>query len=322
LFDSLIKPVALFSCEFWLPSILPKKCLKTKDSLLKFWENLPGEILNQKLCRLLLSVHKRCSRLATIGELGRYPLFLSCLKQCLKYEYHIQTNSDNSILSLALKEMADMPHLDTWYTRLKDIKSLLNIPTLWGSKDRVSKVLNTRLNSIFDSYWLTQINAQKVGADGLDHNKLRFYKSLKSSFTEEPYICDVTNKSQHAWLTRFRVSAVTNLKMESGRYTRPVTPVTERVCCYCNSNSIYDEHHAILNCKTFTLKRNCFLGKLSSLIPNFSQMSKNDQLLTILCPASAEIAKCVSKYLGIIVETRKKRDRGLSTEMLNIYCKI
>ena len=74
LFDSLIKPIiALFSCEFWLPTIIPKKCFSNKESLLKSWESLHAEVLNQKICRLLLSVHKRCSRLAAIGELGRYP---------------------------------------------------------------------------------------------------------------------------------------------------------------------------------------------------------------------------------------------------------
>ena len=85
LFDSLIRPIALFSCEFWLPMILPKKCFNTKNLLLKFWENLPSEILNQKICRMVLSVHKRCSRLAAIGELGRYPLFISSIKHCLKF---------------------------------------------------------------------------------------------------------------------------------------------------------------------------------------------------------------------------------------------
>ena len=39
LFDSLIRPIALFSCEFWLPIILTKKNFVTKDALLKAWES-------------------------------------------------------------------------------------------------------------------------------------------------------------------------------------------------------------------------------------------------------------------------------------------
>ena len=321
LFDSLIRPVALFSCEFWLPTILPKKCLESKEALIKFWETLQAETLNQKLCRMLLSVHKRCSRLAAIGELGRYPLVISSIKHCLNYDYHLGNVDQDSIVSMAVREMAVLPHLDTWYSRVQKMKSLLGISNLYGSKERVSKLLGNKLNSVFDRFWIDQINAPKLDTAGLDHNKLRFYKTLKGSFTIEPYISNILNKSQRAWLTRYRVSAVSNLRMESGRYTRPVTPVTERFCCYCNSNCIDDEMHAILVCTTFTLKRNCLFGKLSSLIPNFLQLSQDQKLLAILCPATADIALCVSKYLGIISDTRSKLDKGLSNDMLTNYCK-
>ena len=176
-----------------------------------------------------------------------------------------------------------------------------------GSKDRVSKFLGKKLNSIFDRFWLDQINATKPDSNGVDHNKLRFYKTLKGSFTQEPYISNIKNKSQRAWLTRFRVSAVSNLRIESGRYTRPITPLSSRTCRYCNSNSVDDEKHAILACNSLLLKRNCFLGRISALIPHFRQLQEDHQLAVILCPATTEIALCVSKYLGIICNTRKDR---------------
>ena len=262
LFDSLIKPVALFSCEFWLPMIIPKKCFTNKELLLKSWETLPAEYLNQKLCRMLLSVHKRCSRLAAIGELGRYPLLISSIKNCVKYEWHLRNVDQSSMISMAVREMADKPYLDTWYSRVQSIKSLLGISGLHGSYDCVSFSLTKKCSSIFDLFWLDQINAPRLGSDGEDHNKLRFYKTLKGSFTQEPYVSEIKNKSQRAWLTRYRVSAVSNLRIESGRYTRPVTPVTDRTCCYCNSDCLDDEQHAILACDTFTLKRNCFFGRI------------------------------------------------------------
>ena len=321
LFDSLIKPIALFSCEFWLPNILPKKSFGSKDALIKSWENLHCEVLNQKLCRLLLSVHKRCSRLAALGELGRYPLLISSIKHCLKYEWHLGNVDQDSIVGKAIREMRVMPQLDTWLSRVQKIKSVLGITPLYGSKDSVSLNLNKKLNSVFDRFWLDQINAPKAGNDGVDHNKLRFYKTLKGSFTQEPYITNVQNKSQRAWLTRYRVSAVPTLRMESGRYTRPVTPIAARFCRYCSENILDDEKHAILTCKTFTLKRNCFFGKISSLLPNFQQMALDDKLLAILCPKNADIALCASKYLGIISDTRTKLDQGLSTDMLKTYCK-
>ena len=61
LFDSLIRPVFSYAAEFWLPFIIPKKGFESQANLLKSWETFQPEILNQKVCRLLLSVH--CSRL-------------------------------------------------------------------------------------------------------------------------------------------------------------------------------------------------------------------------------------------------------------------
>ena len=77
LFDSLIKPIFSYAAEFWLPFVIPKKGFETQTNILKAWETFQPETLNQKVCRLLLSVHKRCSRLAVLGELGRYPVFFT-----------------------------------------------------------------------------------------------------------------------------------------------------------------------------------------------------------------------------------------------------
>ena len=38
------------------------------------------------------------------------------------------------------------------------------------------------IKSNFDRFYLDKINLIKRGSDGLDHNKLRFYKVLKGTF--------------------------------------------------------------------------------------------------------------------------------------------
>ena len=83
LFDSLIKPIFSYAVEFWLPFIIPKKGFDSQNNILKVWESFQPELLNQEICRLLLSVHKKCSRLAVLGELGRYPVLLSALNQAV-----------------------------------------------------------------------------------------------------------------------------------------------------------------------------------------------------------------------------------------------
>ena len=208
LFDSLIRPIMLYACEFWLPFMLPTKCFESKNNLLKFWEKLGAEVLNQKVCRMILSVHKRTSRLAVLGELGRYPIFIPALKLCLKYESQLSRSDPNSMINRAWLEMKQLPLIDTYYKRVSNIKSLLNIDNLIGSKERMGTHIDNKLKGSFDRFFLDEINQVKLGKnDSLDHNKLRFYNQLKGTFKIEPYIENVWNRSQRAWLTRYRVSA-------------------------------------------------------------------------------------------------------------------
>ena len=254
LFDSLIRPILLYASEFWLPFILPKKSFENKTSLLKSWENFGSEVINQKLCRLMLSVHKRASRLAILGELGRYPLFIPALKLCLKYDCQLSHSPNDSLISRAMTEMRELPHLDTFYTRMRDIKSHLNIGPLYGTAETIGHTIDKKLKSSFDLFYLSEINQVKLGDDLLDHNKLRFYKQLKGSFKVEPYIENICNRLQRSWLSRYRVSAH-NLHIEKGRYTSPVTPLKNRICLFCDSKEIDTEEHFVVNCQTFLLKR-------------------------------------------------------------------
>ena len=101
-----------------------------------------------------MSVHKRCSRLAALGELGRYPSFIPALKHCL--------NGDkNSLISKTVQEMVNKPYLDTWYSRINNLKTVLNIPQLYGSNDSVGHQLNKKLCSLFDRFWIDQICSEK-----------------------------------------------------------------------------------------------------------------------------------------------------------------
>ena len=92
LFYSLVSSVALYGCEFWFPHVLAKKCFTTKTKLLAGWEGLKCETINQQCCRVLLSVHRKTSRLAVLGELGWYPMAVKALAQTLNYKLCLEKN--------------------------------------------------------------------------------------------------------------------------------------------------------------------------------------------------------------------------------------
>ena len=320
LFDSLIRPIFLYAAEFWFPFIIGKKGFNDINSLLKCWETFQPELLNQKVCRMLLSVHKKCSRLAVIGELGRYPVMMHSLKLCIKYQYQIEHLSRDSLIYRVMKEMKGNPEIDNWSNRVDKIKNLLNIRRLYGKPEKTGNVIDKILKSKFDRFYLDEINQCKIGPDGLDHNKLRLYKTLKGSFSQEPYIKNINNRNQRAWLSRFRTSAH-RLRIETSRHTSPVTPVSLRICVYCDRNQCDTEQHAILECPTFIFKRQCYLARISALNPTFHSLTIEQQLITVLCPATTELAKCTSKFLGIISDTRKEIDMGLPRSDIQLYIK-
>ena len=76
-----------------------------------------------------------------------------------------------------------------------------------------------------------------------------------------------------------------------------------------------------LFCDIFKIKRQCFLNRLNVLNPKFELMSCEDRLKFILCPPTIDIAKCVSKFLGILTITRHEIDMGLNPQDLNLYIK-
>ena len=133
LFTSLICPIAQYASEFWSILSLPLKSFETKNNLMKAWENFVPEVLNQRFCRLIMSVHKKTSRLALLGDLGHYPLLVQSFTQTLKYNWSLTSSShdQNSLVCDALSEMSGYADsgLDCWLSRVRKLKLLFNIPS-------------------------------------------------------------------------------------------------------------------------------------------------------------------------------------------------
>ena len=63
------------------------------------------------------------------------------------------------------------------------------------------------------------------------------------------------------------------------------------------------------------------MGCVRALYPNIDSMTVDDKLRFLLCPPSLDLAKCVSKFLGILSNMRKEIDMGFSSTDLNLYIK-
>ena len=63
-------------------------------------------------------------------------------------------------------------------------------------KKQLMEFLKNELNKFFDRFWIDEINLVKADENGINHNKLRFYAKLKSSFSREPYLDLVQSRNQ------------------------------------------------------------------------------------------------------------------------------
>ena len=91
----------------------------------------------------------------------------------------------------------------------------------------------------------------------------------------------------------------------------PITPISERICKYCNDpTKINDENHFVMFCKTFSQKRACLFGKISSVNPNFFDVPKDQLVSKLLCPVEAKIGKLVNKFISIMSAARNRLDKG------------
>ena len=66
--------------------------------------------------------------------------------------------------------------------------------------------------------------------------KLRTYCKIKEHFRYEDYLDDL-KFCERSLVTKLRISAH-NFRIETGRHTRPITPLEERNCMQCTSGDI------------------------------------------------------------------------------------
>ena len=335
LFDSLVTPVATYGSPLWLPFIIPKKSLEKRSELLNFFETFKGETLNQKCSKMALSVKKTTSRLAVLGELGRYPIFIQSLAQCINYKLSLLSRkSSNILIGHTLKEMESLKHKnsESWLTRVDKIIKILNIsPNIFFSKASGKKILKL-LKSRFDIFFLEKINEVKQSdTDQLDHNKLRTYRTIKSSFTREPYIDLIRNRNQRCFLSRLRTSSH-NLRIELGRHTKPMTPFANRTCQYCclsphlpargPADSTFTftsfvaprspppdtEFHFLMECPLFSAERSSLFTRYQLENNSFQTLSAAEKFKVLLCPTNAICTKLIHRFVKHMFASREKYD--------------
>ena len=271
LIDSLVKPVAMYACQIWLPSTgIMKEMIKqdcynipqcaTKDAF---------ETTHLKMIKWILGVHKKTNNNFCYGDTGRLPWAISVLPQCIRYYERVSQAPEgpkcvSTLIHHAFREQKTLNL--SWYATWSEISKQENRPfTQTSSKDCFH-------NNLFITQWQTSL---------LKQNKMEFYRRIKTSFGEEGYL-GLSNRSHRMQIARIRSSSH-DLRIERGRYCRNYTDRTSRICRFCCNNSddtmtifanlpfcedliAETEEHAITECPAYHHLRITLSDNLKSLI--------------------------------------------------------
>ena len=117
--------------------------------------------------------------------------------------------------------------------------------------------------------WDPWSSHSSISADITRYPILRTYRNIKLSFGTEPYIYLVQDKRYRHAISRLRCSSHI-LHIEKGRYTRPRTPLHERLCYLCNC--VEDELHFVTACSLNLTERTVLYEKVAGKFPEFDTL--------------------------------------------------
>ena len=228
-----MKPVLMYGCEVWGASIKEEKD----------FTNFGGEVWERFHLRVWknnLGVHKSTSNLATISEIGRYPMKNDIHKQMVRYLLRFNDMDDNRLAKQCYFEQEVDSTGNHWVGKTKQVLNNLGLSYMHKIKpgekkkpteiNRLSYVTRNRENEIFEQNLVHHRDVQMERKQG----NLSFLHKLKENFGQEDYL-QINNANYRQKIAQFCLSAH-KLEIETGRHKD--IEREHRICMYCRKRGL------------------------------------------------------------------------------------
>lgn len=272
LFDTLVTPILLYGAEIWG---------HTRSDYI--------ESVQTTFCKYFLGVSARTPAIALLAETGRYPMYIKCYKQHIKYWLKILDMPDTRYPKACYQMLyqIDQQHRDTWVGSIRTLLCEHGFQDTWEAqyvenKEQFVQEFVNRVKNEYDRKWSYALSQSP---------KLSLYHMLKPDGICEAKYLDVLNlRPYRAGLARLRCSSH-NLQIEVGRHEKQ--RVEERVCKLCLKERgryvLEDEFHFVACCPSLDTLRNVHLPMLVD--------KSFDTFLNIMSSESEEIILCLASYI-------------------------
>ena len=291
LFDALIKPIAGYACQVWLPDThFAKELLKlvpsstnnpTNCDLVQAASKDQLELLHLRFIKWCLGLHKKASNVCSYGDTGRFPLASSLITQSSKYFMRVSNISRDNPDSLVGRAFAEQRTNNLkWYSTWNVISKIITEES--GSQVQTNLTSYDRIQHHFVDHWDMKLQS---------HSKLKFYASVKQSFGREPYL-NILKFDSRRHIAKLRTSAH-DLNLEKGRYvTKHMTPkIANKSCRYCCSPPSRDN----------------FLEALEELPFHVIPILETEEHVITECPAYHHLRIALSDNLKCLILLKEYR---------------
>ena len=184
----------------------------------------------------------------------------------------------------------------TWTSEIKNILYDNSLSHIFDNQTifPVKKVISQLKSSMFSQ----QRQFLKLKCE--TKPKLRTFITFKDFENQPPHVGKPLSFIERKTISKLRLG-ILPIKLETGRYLRPVVPENERTC-YCNSGQIESEFYVLFECQTYSNMRESWLNKLSKP-DNFQTLPPEEKLKVVL--NIPENVKQTAQYLVSIMDLRR-----------------
>jgi hypothetical protein len=279
LFDKLIKPIATYASEIWLPNQFYKMLISTNRN----FDSLPYERLQQMFYKYILNINKSTSNKNIRKELGRLPLIYCCLIKTLKYWSHILSKPQSSLLYQSY--LSEIEYNSDWVKSVKYILKICKLDHFWNMQNPIDDtIINTyvkpHLKDFFKIYdasnddLLIQHTPTYRPVNYLSHNIPIYSRNL---------------------IAKLRLRS-NKLEIVRGKYSRPSVNKENRICKSCNMY-MDDETHFLIQCQSLSKIREELFAKIIDLYPDFTYVDSKQKTIYLLNPQKVETSIALSDFI-------------------------
>ena len=283
LFNCLILPILENACEVW------GYC--QADKL---------DTLFLGFLKSVLGVRKSTPSVFIYRELNIYPLKLNRYLRIFKYWLKILSLPDNNpvkaVYKLLKNDLESQPDTINWVALLVKMLNESGLGYLWTNQNYL-----TEQNSFYCALFKDRIQdiiLQDYNNDINNVSNNRLYRHLDHDFYGKDYLRLIKQSHLRIAISKLRLGSH-NFMVERGRWTRPKTLHTHRLCKTCDT--LEDEMHIFLECDRYIHLRQKYLP--SYLYKNPSMFKFVEYLKTTEGKMLSNLAVMCSKIFRLYDET-------------------